>query len=166
MAEKIELGDEIKCKLTGLQGIAICRKKLLFGMDQIGVQPPVKDGNSPDITLMDEYHFEILTKQKVPVNPETDEDQIEIQIGDKAKDPITGAEGTIISMIYWISGCTLTDMDIGFDKNGKMQDQLRFSAPRLKFVGKRKKEEEHCKRKAGGPSVRIPQNCIATKRKV
>lgn len=53
-AKKIHLGQEVKDKVTGFQGIAVCRITYLTGCDRIGVQPPKREDNS----LSDECSFD------------------------------------------------------------------------------------------------------------
>lgn len=64
--EFAELGDEVKCKVTGFQGVVTGVAKHLTGCDRIGIQPPVqKDGKHPDALWLDIASVEIIKKQKV-----------------------------------------------------------------------------------------------------
>ena len=57
----IELGSEVRDKVTGLTGIAICRSKWLTGCDTIMVQPKVdKDGKVPESRTIDEPTLEVI----------------------------------------------------------------------------------------------------------
>lgn len=35
-----ELGDKVKCYVTGITGIVVSKSKHLYGCDRIGIQPP------------------------------------------------------------------------------------------------------------------------------
>lgn len=62
----IELGDEVKCKITGFQGIVTGYCKHLTGCDRISIQPPVKyDMRVPDAMWTDVATVDIIEKQKV-----------------------------------------------------------------------------------------------------
>lgn len=52
---KIQLGDLVKCKITGFKGTAVARTQWISGCDRINVQPRVdKDGKVPDPQSFDE----------------------------------------------------------------------------------------------------------------
>lgn len=66
MSDTVELGDRVKCKITGFQGIVTSYAKCLTGCDRITVQPPVdKDGKHPDPLWFDANAVEIIEKNKV-----------------------------------------------------------------------------------------------------
>ena len=66
MKTVIELGDEVKCKITGFRGIVTSYAKCLTGCDRITVQPPVKkDGKHPDSLWFDMAAVKIIKKGKV-----------------------------------------------------------------------------------------------------
>lgn len=51
----IELGQEVKDRISGFKGIAVARTTYLQGCDRIAVQPSVnKAGEMPDIKVFDE----------------------------------------------------------------------------------------------------------------
>lgn len=61
----VELGDEVKDRVTGYQGIATSRHTYLQGCDRIGVQKKVgKDGKVPEAQIFDEPQL-IIIKPKV-----------------------------------------------------------------------------------------------------
>ena len=73
---KVELGDEVRCKVTGFKGIVTAIAQHITGCDRADVRPGIKK----DGTLADGYWFdlpalEIIKKQKVkPTNVQTVED--------------------------------------------------------------------------------------------
>ncbi len=67
MAEKtIELGDRVKDRISGLQGIAVGITNYLYGCRRISVQPEEsKDGKPADWFTVDEPQLEIMKKGAV-----------------------------------------------------------------------------------------------------
>ena len=62
---KIQLGDQVTCKLTGFKGFANARAEYLFGCIQIEVQSKVDDkGNWSKGQWIDETQLEIVKKRK------------------------------------------------------------------------------------------------------
>lgn len=52
--QTVELGDRVKCEVTGLEGIVTTVAKNLYGCDRIVVQPKVAaDGKVPESTWVD-----------------------------------------------------------------------------------------------------------------
>lgn len=69
-----ELGDKVKCKITGLSGIVIARSKYLYGCDRVGVQPPMgADGKLPDAMWGDLDSVEVVQKSVVKGHTEKTE---------------------------------------------------------------------------------------------
>jgi hypothetical protein len=63
--QKIELGREVKCKVTGFKGIATSRVEYLNGCFRISVQPPVcKDGKFTDSIYIDEPQLDYTSNKK------------------------------------------------------------------------------------------------------
>ena len=63
---EINLGDQVKDKVSGFKGVAIAKTEYLNGCFRIGVQPKVdKDGKSCDAEWFDEPQLEIIGKKKV-----------------------------------------------------------------------------------------------------
>jgi len=52
---EIELGDKVKCTVTGLSGVATARCLYLHGCDHIGIQPKadMKAGTVPSLVWVD-----------------------------------------------------------------------------------------------------------------
>ena len=58
----IKLGQEVKDKVTGFQGIVVCRVIWLHGCERLSVQPPAKKGAEklPEANTFDEPQLEIV----------------------------------------------------------------------------------------------------------
>lgn len=78
-SEAIQLGNEVKDKISGFRGIAISRCEYLYGCVRVGVQPKAikKDASSPnDAIYFDEPQLELVGKGivenvGVPARPRT-----------------------------------------------------------------------------------------------
>ncbi len=69
MAKKIKLGTKIRCKVTGLEGVATSRIEYLNGCVQYGLTPKAKENEAkyPDTAYLDEDQIEIIKAKKVEV---------------------------------------------------------------------------------------------------
>lgn len=69
----IKLGSKVRCKVTGLSGIATCRSEFLNGCFRIGIQPPVdKDGKMVESYYVDEPQVEVVEEDVCQkTSPET-----------------------------------------------------------------------------------------------
>jgi len=60
---RIELGDRVKDKITGLEGIVTGRYEYLYGCLRMSVQPEkAKDGKPVESFVLDEPQLELLKK--------------------------------------------------------------------------------------------------------
>lgn len=64
---RINLGDEVKCKITGFKGIAVARTTWISGCDRINIQPKGvdKDGKIFESQSFDEPLIEVIKSGKV-----------------------------------------------------------------------------------------------------
>jgi hypothetical protein len=57
----INLGDKVKDKVSGFEGIAVARHSYLNGCDRISIQPVIKeDGTLPEDETFDEPQLEVI----------------------------------------------------------------------------------------------------------
>ncbi len=64
---RVHLGDRVRDKITGLQGIAIARTEWLHGCIRITIQPEaMKDGKALDSYVIDEPQCELVARAAVP----------------------------------------------------------------------------------------------------
>lgn len=67
--DRVELGDRVKDKITGLSGVAIGATDWLYGCRRITVQPETeKDGKPVDTFCVDEPQLRITKKAVVGPN--------------------------------------------------------------------------------------------------
>ena len=70
MADRIELGDRVKDRITGLTGIAIARTEWLYGCVRYSVQPEeTKDGKPADCYVVDAHQLEVVQKTDIAKPP-------------------------------------------------------------------------------------------------
>lgn len=64
---------------------------------------------------------------------------VTINLGDQAKDAVTGFEGICIARTLWLNGCVRVSLQsMKLDKDGKPQDGQTFDEPQLILVKARK----------------------------
>ncbi len=60
--DKIKLGNKVRCKVTGITGIATAKCEYINGCVQYGVTPASTDGKYPDTHYLDKKQLEYLDK--------------------------------------------------------------------------------------------------------
>lgn len=66
----IELGQEVRDRITKIKGIAIGRTQWLYGCERITIQPQgSKDGKPPESFTVDEPQVEVIGKGVPAVKP-------------------------------------------------------------------------------------------------
>lgn len=61
-----KLGDKVKDRVSGFEGIIIAKHDYLYGCTRFSVQPVVdKDGKHPDSMAFDEYQLDIIEEGAV-----------------------------------------------------------------------------------------------------
>ena len=76
---------------------------------------------------------------------------MEIKLGSKVRDKITGFEGIAISHIQYFTGCDQIGITPNVDKDGKIQDTHYFDVTRIDVVEKPLKLNTEASKKKGGP---------------
>jgi hypothetical protein len=81
---------------------------------------------------------------------------MQIELGDKVKDSVTGFTGIAVAVTKWLHGCDrVTVRPEGVNKEGKPYDNYTFDALQLEIVKKRAVKAENAKttraKTTGGP---------------
>lgn len=77
---------------------------------------------------------------------------VSVQLGDRAKDQVTGFEGICVARTEWLNGCVrVTLQSEKLDKDGKPQDGQTFDEPQL-VITKSRKVVVQDTRSSGGPA--------------
>jgi hypothetical protein len=71
-SKQLQLGDKVKDKITGFEGIATSRTVYINGCVRIGIQPVKlsKEGKTQEADYFDEGQIEIIKAGVIPVEPE------------------------------------------------------------------------------------------------
>ena len=69
----VELGDRVRDKMTGFEGIAYGRWTCLTGCVSYDVHPPAKDGKVPSSEWMDESRLEVIEAGAVSLTVKEEE---------------------------------------------------------------------------------------------
>jgi len=63
----LKLGEKVKDKITGLEGVIVVRSEWLYGCIRLGIQPmELKDAKPADIVEYDEAQLEPVAVSKKP----------------------------------------------------------------------------------------------------
>lgn len=79
-----------------------------------------------------------------------------VELGDKVRDVVTGAEGIVTGLTVWLTGCDCATVNPQkFDKDGKVGENLHFDINRLKILKKRAVviEKSPAPKQNGGPRM-------------
>lgn len=145
---RIRLGDLVKDRVTGFEGVAICRSEWLNRCVRITIQPRnLKDGKVIDGDCFDIEQLEVI-KQSV-FDGGNCHRLHGLELGDLVKDQITGFKGVVECVDRWLNGVVRMRVQPQKVKDGEVVKGSYFDVNRLelskKEVFKRKKNE------TGGP---------------
>ena len=86
-----------------------------------------------------------------------------IEIGQQAKDRITGFKGIVIARTEYLNGCArLAIQPTKLDKDGKPIDAQYFDEPQLESIRPKKKMQR--KNDTGGPGIEPPARIVPKRR--
>lgn len=161
MSEKIERGDEVKCQVTGFQGVAVAIGQYLFGVPRVSVQPPcAPDGKIPEAYDIDITSLKVITKAKVPAMARV-ENAGNAQLGDEVVDMLTKFKGTVTAECVHLNGCVQVSVQGPVKKDNDYGSRITFDVARLEVVKRAKKAEKtEAPRKTGGPMSRSEARCV------
>lgn len=77
----------------------------------------------------------------------------DLQLGDTAKDTITGVEGVVVCISNWLNGCQTISLQPRKLHEGKPVERLAFDTEQLTLISRR--EVPKTKKETGGPAVVI-----------
>ena len=73
-----------------------------------------------------------------------------VELGDKAKDTVSGFTGIVVGIHDWLNGCTRVTLQPKVDKEGALLESQCFDEPQLKVI--KKKTVPKGSRDTGGPA--------------
>jgi hypothetical protein len=75
-----------------------------------------------------------------------------VNLGDTARDKITGLTGTVVAITEWLHSCKRVTIQSTELRDGKPLDNQTFDGPQMELVKKAGYYEPEA-RKTGGPSI-------------
>lgn len=139
----IGLGDKVRDKITGFEGLALEKSEYLNGCVQFEVQPKIdKEGKIPDSCHIDEQQLEVIEETNPSKVFDPRESNPPITLGEEVRDTLLGFEGVAISKSTSITGYVQIDVQPKRDKEEKLPDSEYVSAMHLEVINKIEPEEE------------------------
>jgi hypothetical protein len=137
MKPNIDLGDEVKDRITGFSGIVTAIEIYRTGVTRANVQPQeLRDGKPIEPHDFDFEDLTILTKYKIPAIPLTYTGKIEM--GDEVETR-SGYRGVVEEVRTSLSGCTQFGVwaeKLG--KDGMPQKGMLFHSGEVELIHKAK----------------------------
>lgn len=151
----INLGDIVRCKITGYKGVAIARTEWLNNCPAFTVQPrETKDGKPVEAKAFDELGLEFVEKSDVPVTP-ADRPKEKIELEDYVEDRITGLRGVVIGRTTWLNGCSRVYVKPRELKDGLPVDGTTIDEKEVVLLERPGQEIKRPMAKTGGPRPEV-----------
>ncbi len=164
MTDVIELGDIARDELTGFEGVVTGRTHWLTNCDRLTLTPRKldKDGQPQKEHGFDITHCKLVEKAALAA-PEISIDQRKhIQLGDTARDEITGFEGIVIARASWLgNGDRLVLQPKSLKEDGQPKDTYGANAANCVMVQALKPPAP--KENRGGPMPEVRRSTDPTR---
>jgi hypothetical protein len=135
--EDIQLGFRVRDAITGFTGHVIQRIDFMNGNVQFAVQPKGEPNAMPDALWIDWHTLDILDEGINDRVTDPTED-VEIRLGQKVEDKITGYTGIATMRCLYMNGCTSFSVAprVNFHSTEqlKLPDVVWFDHKRLKVL--------------------------------
>ena len=147
---EVNLGKTGVDQITGFKGVITHVTTYMHGADRVELQPVVdKEGKVPDFINLDCCQITITDeKRKIKAI----KNKGKIKHGQKVKDIVSGYNGTVVAIGYFLNGCRRVGIlrHIDNNKDNKIEEAEYFDEDRLEVI----KKESIQKRdnSTGGPS--------------
>ena len=161
----VKLGQQVRCKITGFEGVV---DHLCFPMadaTKIGIQAPMnKDGKMGECYTLDYMSIEILNEKPI-IKPK--QSKPKFKLGDKVEDTITGLKGKIVMVIFYFNGCVHYRVQPTIPEGKKAEDYAaqKFPEGTLKKIAEPKAEKVKEKlsqpQRTGGPKEKVTKGRLA-----
>ena len=130
----IKLGDKVKDRVSGFEGIAVGVYTYLYGCRRIGVQPCTlkEDGSVKALHAFDEHQLVIIEPSVIEpaLLP-----QATINLGDRVKDRLTGFDGIASGVFEFLGGIrNIAVQPEKIKKDNDLCDSETFDEGRLEVV--------------------------------
>lgn len=163
MIGDIERGDLVKDVITGYKGIVVAECNSAFNVRRIGMQSQsMKDGVPIDAQWFDENTV-VLTKKNVVAAVPLIENNFNYL--DEVEDTVTGFKGKVTGVVNWLNGCVklaLIPLEL---KDGLPQENVDFSAQRLKLISSANPVPAQVEKRGGPMDAKFKNSCPSLKNK-
>lgn len=154
-SDEIKLGDKVKDKITGFEGIVVSHTVFVAGCERIGVQSQeLHEGKPVSVQLFDAPNLNIIEKNVIST-PEFEKNKI--SMGDRCVDTITKFKGIATSVTQEITGEQRIGITPEAKSDGKPAEGYLFSAS---HVAKLEKVHEEPKGKKTGGDQQLPKRAF------
>lgn len=125
--KKPQLGDVVRCRITGYQGVVLARTDWMNNCPRLTVQArEVKDGKPVDACAFDEPDLDFVEASSLEIIPPA-RPKRPLELGDTAKDRVTGLEGIVVAITTWLNGCSRVNIKPRtLDKEGRPVESSTF----------------------------------------
>ncbi|AWY09224.1 hypothetical protein vBRpoSV10_102 [Ruegeria phage vB_RpoS-V10] len=150
----IKLGQMVREKVTGFEGVITSISHEIDGSVLMGVQPRALDAGKP----ADPYEFDIERLDPMPeeaiLNIAGADQKSNVKLGAIYRDRITGMEGTAVRLIEFLGGCNRITIRPKIDKDGKLIDGIMIPLEQAELLDAGPAvEAEKKKTSTGGPGT-------------
>ena len=129
----VKLGKYAQDKVTGFKGTITAYCKHLYGCDTYLLQPDLdKDGKMAKSHWLDEGRIEILGEK---IQHEKTDLGYKFELGQKARDKITGFEGIITACCVEMFGCDTYIVQPEVGENGAIGESVWLDEGRIEITG-------------------------------
>lgn len=141
--EPVQLGDRVKDPITGAKGIVTVITTWLYGTIRVGVQPELANdkGEPVEARNYDQGQVKLVKRgvhAPVVLAARIDTSDIDVQLGDRVRDPVTGATGIAVCASDWLYGCRRFGVQPErVDEKGDPPDPRYYDAGQLHVVDRR-----------------------------
>lgn len=135
MAVKINLGERVKDKVSGVFGIVINYFFHLNGCQYVEFEPDAKDGVRVESVYMAEdrvEHFPGFNSSITPITP--DISNCHVKLGDKVKDTVSGFTGHAVIIQIPLFGAGRVAIEPPMEKDGKLGETQFFDEQRIEVI--------------------------------
>ena len=146
----IKIGDLVKHRITGFEGVVVAYCVYAHNADTVAVKSrALKDGAPIENQWFDANQVELLESGVVPADPTG---EMSFDMGDVVRDCLTEYQGSVIGYTRWISGCIRVGIQSReMVKGVPVQDQWLPMSQLDLVAGVGKNEKAFYESKPGGP---------------
>lgn len=152
-ATPVAMGDIARDRVTGFEGVVVCRTEWLNNCTRWTLQPQeAKGGKATPSHSFDEPDVEFVKKSKISVlevsRPSEDK---QVNLGDEVKDNLSGLSGVVVAQAFWINGCSKLAVQPKELKDGEPVPSTWVDEKDVKITKRLK--EPRAKVATGGPRM-------------